>query len=234
MSQLHVFDMDGTLLRGAATVELSRYLGHFETANAVEQAWLRGEIDDIPFWEQILPLWAEASEEVLDRAFEAAPWIDGISEVFADIARRGEHSVVISQSPLFFVRRLERWGVEATFGTTVEPGRPCTADLLLTVQHKVDITAELLDGLGLTPADCVAYGDSTSDVLLFEWLPHSVAVNAGPAVRHLASAVYDGPDLRGAYVMGRELVDRSRADTSAGQVTQPRCDGPISLSSQRS
>jgi phosphoserine phosphatase len=207
MTRLHVFDMDGTLLRGAASVELSRYLGTYEAANLVEEAWLRGEISDVAFWERVLPLWAGITEEEIDEAFEAAPWIDGVAEVFADIAARGEHSAVISQSPLFFVRRLTRWGAGSVHGAGVEPGGRSGEDLLLTVQHKVDITAALLTELGLTPHDCVAYGDSTSDVLLFEWLPHSVAVNAKSVVREIATAVYDGPDLHGAYAAGRAVLD---------------------------
>ncbi|NMI00710.1 aldehyde dehydrogenase family protein [Pseudonocardia acidicola] len=66
MTRLHIFDMDGTLLRGAASVELSRYLGTFEAANAVEEAWLRGEISDVQFWERVLPLWEGISEEEID------------------------------------------------------------------------------------------------------------------------------------------------------------------------
>ncbi|WP_297498977.1 HAD-IB family phosphatase [Pseudonocardia sp.] len=211
MTRLHVFDMDGTLLRGVATLELSRHLGSFEIANAMEEAWLRGEVEDKAFWERVLPLWAGASEEEIDQAFEAAPWIDGMMEVFADIAARGEHSVVISQSPLFFVRRLQRWGAGAVYGAGVEPGRPPTEDLFLTVQHKVDITVALLDDFGLTASECVAYGDSTSDVLLFEWLSNTVAVNAIPLLRRLAAAVYDGSDLREAYTAGRALLDVAAA-----------------------
>ncbi|OLT22870.1 haloacid dehalogenase [Pseudonocardia sp. CNS-139] len=207
MSRLHVFDMDGTLLRGAASVELSRHLGVYAAARAVEDGWLRGEVGDVEFWERMLPLWAGVTDAQVDAAFEAAPWIDGVRDVLADIAARGEHSVVISQSPLFFVRRLRRWGAGAAYGTVVEPGGHCVEDALLTAQHKVDITAGVLDRLGLTPRECVAYGDSTSDVPLFEWLPHTVAVNAGPAVRRLASSAYDGDDLRGAYRAGRSLVE---------------------------
>jgi phosphoserine phosphatase len=215
MSRLHVFDMDGTLLRGAASVELSRHLGTFEAANAVEEAWLRGEITDIEFWEQVLPLWAGVAEEEIDRAFESAPWIDGIADVFADVTARGEHSIVISQSPLFFVRRLQGWGAGAAYGARVEPGGRCREDQLMTIQDKVDITSAVLDDLGLTVDDCVAYGDSTSDVLLFGWLSHSVAVNAKPVVREIAGALYDGPDLREAYAMGRALLDRTTATSRA-------------------
>jgi phosphoserine phosphatase len=211
VTRLHVFDMDGTLLRGAATVELSRYLGSYDAANAVEQAWLRKEISDVDFWDSVLPLWADATEAELDEAFAAAAWIGGVREVFADIAARGEHSAVISQSPHFFVRRLEGWGAHHTFGAGVVPGGRSGDDLLLTVRHKVDITLRLLDELGVAESDCVAYGDSTSDVLLFDRLWHTVGVNPAPVLRDRCAVVYEGPDLREAYALGRGLLEQSAA-----------------------
>jgi phosphoserine phosphatase len=54
----------------------------------------------------------------------------------------------------------------------------------------------------------VAYGDSSSDVPLFQLLPHTVAVNATPALREIAAASYEGNDLRGAYALGRSLLDQ--------------------------
>lgn len=206
MAKLHVFDMDGTLLHGAASVELCRHIGRLAEADAVEQAWVRGEITDVQFWERMLPLWADLTDESIDRAFENARWIDGITEVFADIAARGEHSAVISQSPLFFVRRLQRWGVEAVFGAGVEPGGRAGRDLLITVEDKVAITEHLMAEHGLSEADCVAYGDSTSDVGLFTRLPHSVAVNGNVRIRELAARSYVGSDLRQAYALGRALL----------------------------
>lgn len=207
MSRLHVFDMDGTLLRGAASVELSRHLGTVDEADAVEQGWLRGEITDVGFWERVLPLWAGVTDAEIDAAFEEAPWIEGIREVFADIAERGEHSTVISQSPLFFVRRLLGWGAGSAHGAGVEPGGRSGTDLLLSTRDKVTITDRIVAELGLTERDCVAYGDSTSDMLLFEWLPHTVAVNGNDKIRAIAAADFRGTDLRGAYAAGRALLD---------------------------
>lgn len=204
---LHVFDMDGTLLHGAASVELSRHLGTFEAAHAVEEAWSRGEITDVGFWERILPLWAGVTEAQIDAAFEAAPWIAGIPEVFADIAARGEHCIVISQSPQFFVSRLRRWGADATFGAGVRPGGRSGQDLLLTVRDKVDIVLAELDRRDVGEHACVAYGDSRSDMLLFQHLTHTVAVNGTPQIREVAATAYDGADLWGAYTLGRALVD---------------------------
>jgi phosphoserine phosphatase len=210
-THLHVFDMDGTLLRGAASVELARHLGTFEPADRIEQAWLRGEITDVQFWERMLPLWADVTEAEIDAAFAASAWIDGVREVFQDIGRRGEHVAVISQSPHFFVRRLEAWGAHRTFGSDVVPGAPAGRERLLTLQHKVDITVGLLDELGISDRDCVAYGDSTSDTLLFERLPHSVGVNCTARLRERATVCFDGDDIRGAYALGRRLLDGARA-----------------------
>lgn len=216
MVKLHVFDMDGTLLRGAAVEEISRHLGCFEQASALEQAWLRGEVVDEPgFWEEVLELWSGAADRDLDEAFAASPWMDRVPEVFADIAARGEHSVVISQSPLFIVRRLERWGAHRTFATMVEHGVPCRIDQLLTQQAKVEITMRLLSELDLTPLDCVAYGDSTSDIELFQALEHTVAVNSAPFIRTLAAEAYDGTDMWQAYLVGRALLDSRRVARTA-------------------
>jgi phosphoserine phosphatase len=211
MTKLHVFDMDGTLLRGTSVEEISRYLGRFEEAHAFEQAYLTGEVADVDgplWWKQVLDLWAEASEQELDAAFDHAPWMQRIPEVFADIAGRGEHSVVISQSPLFIVQRLERWGAEATFATTVERGVPCYHDQILSSQDKVEITMRLLAELGLAASDCVAYGDSSSDVDLFRVLDRTVGVNADSVIRSMAAETHDGADLWDAYQIGRLLLAR--------------------------
>ena len=206
MSRLHIFDMDGTLLRGAASVELSRYLGCFEEADAVEQAWLRGEIGARPVLGAGPADVGGHQRRGHRRAFEEAPWIDGVRDVFADIAGRGEHSVVISQSPQFFVRQagalgrergLRRGGRPGAAGTRSRAHRGGQGD------HRRRVDGPPRAGA----ADCVAYGDSTSDMLLFRRLPHTVAVNAKPAIRALAAADYRGDDLREAYRAGRALLD---------------------------
>lgn len=208
MSHLHVFDLDGTLLRGAASVELSRHLGTFEPANAIEAGWLAGEIDERGFWERMVPLWEGVAESEVDAAFAGAAWIAGVREVFADVVARGERAIAISQSPHFFVRRLQGWGVYRAYGSRVGPDVPAGQWRTLTGEDKVAITRAVLDELGLAEDGCVAYGDSGSDMELFARLRHSVAVNATPALRERAAVVYDGDDLWEAYTLGRDLLER--------------------------
>ncbi|MDP6184625.1 MAG: haloacid dehalogenase, partial [Gammaproteobacteria bacterium] len=67
MTCLHVFDLDGTLLVGSATLEISRSIGAFEETLAIEHAWARGELGDNAFWEQCLPLWDGLTDDQIDR-----------------------------------------------------------------------------------------------------------------------------------------------------------------------
>ncbi len=207
MSSLHVFDLDGTLLRGSACLEISRTVGVLDETLAIEDAWTRGMISDNGFWERCLPLWEGLSDDQIDSAFAATPWLEGVEAVFADIRSRNEWSVVITQSPKFFAERLQRWGASYTYGALVAPGNCKGADQLVSGADKLRITEELLAELGLGSNDCVAYGDSLSDLALFEALTNTVAVNAHERIRALARASYEGTDFWAAYLAGRRLLD---------------------------
>lgn len=204
-SRLHVFDMDGTLLKGAAALDLSRYFGKLDEGFDIENRWAAGQITDTEFWSTLLAICDGATEAELDAAFEQAQWLDGVVATFEDIRRRDETVIVISQSPAFFVNRLRQWGAHETYGSDVVIGEPLAEDATLSPKEKVTITKAALERLSLSPDDCVAYGDSSSDIELFGWLENTVAVNASPAVAELASVQYRGDDLRAAYELGRGL-----------------------------
>jgi phosphoserine phosphatase len=201
--------MDGTLLVGSACLEISRSIGALDETINIEETWVRGEINDYEFWDRCLPLWEGISEEQIDNAFNASPWLDGVEAVFADIQSRNENSVVISQSPKFFVDRLQKWGVHHAFGSLVTPGNPSSGVKIVTSEDKLQITNKLLSKLGLTHDDCVAYGDSSSDLELFKTLPHTVAINAKERIRELARTSYNGSSIWEGYLIGREIIDKS-------------------------
>ncbi|MFN8163666.1 MAG: HAD-IB family phosphatase [Solirubrobacterales bacterium] len=209
MSKLHIFDMDGTLLPGSASLELSRHMGQLEAVEAIEERWSRGEVGHVEYYEISLPLWTGLSDEDVEEVFRAIAWVDRIPEVWADIARRGERSAVISLSPQFFAERLLRWGLHSAHGAEVEAGVFPDPSLVLTPDSKVEIAEELMQRYGVGASDCVAYGDSVSDVPLFDLLSNTVAVNGTEALRRAAAASYEGADLWAAYEMGRDLLARS-------------------------
>ncbi|REK89080.1 hydrolase [Streptomyces inhibens] len=208
MSKLHLFDMDGTLLYGsAAAIEISRQLGLDREIAELERGFAAGELTPLRFAQLACDLWAaELTELQLAAAFDGAPWLAGIQEVWADIRARGERCAVISLSPSFFVERLLAWGADAAHGSRW-PAVPIRQQVepagILSPAAKVQIADELCMTYGLTRADCVAYGDSMSDTELFAVLPQSVAMNADHHVSDLASYAYVGRDLREAYELVR-------------------------------
>ena len=103
MTALHVFDMDGTLLRGTtAAIEISRRIGRLEPLAELERSFAAEEISPSDFAVEVRELWAELTAELVAEVVAGAPWIDGIEDVCADITERGEHSMLITMSPDFF------------------------------------------------------------------------------------------------------------------------------------
>jgi HAD superfamily phosphoserine phosphatase-like hydrolase len=207
MAKLHIFDMDGTLLAGSACLELSRHAGFIDDVEEMEERWGRGEIGHVEFYELLLPLWSELDEEDIEEVFGRVPWLDGIEEVWRDIEARGERSIVITLSPQFFADKLLRLGLHEAYGAEVLAGGVTVPERVLTPESKVYIATEVLERLGLGSDDTVAYGDSSSDVPLFEILDNTVSVNGSESLAEHAAVTYRGTDLREAYALGRALLE---------------------------
>lgn len=188
----------------AAAIEISRQLGLEREIGELERAFAARELTPARFATLAVELWRELTEEQVAAAFEGAPWMDGIRDVWAEIRARGERCAVISLSPGFFVERLLTWGADAAHGSlwpSVPFRDPVDPAGILDADAKVRIADELCAAYGLTRADCVAYGDSMSDARLFSVVPVSVAVNADHHVRDIAAHAYAGKDLREAYAL---------------------------------
>ncbi|MEU6893203.1 HAD family phosphatase [Streptomyces sp. NPDC046557] len=203
MTRLHLFDLDGTLMYGsAAPVEISRQLGVSQEITELERAFAAREIDPHEFSLAAHALWSDLTVAHVRAAFDGAPWLEGIREVWQEIRERGDLCAVISLSPSFFVELLLEWGADAAHGS-VYPAVPFTGPLdvtgILTPEGKVDVADRLCARFGVSRDDCVAYGDSLTDSVLFEAVPTSVAVNARPYLAERATHVYRGRDLREAY-----------------------------------
>jgi phosphoserine phosphatase len=76
----------------------------------------------------------------------------------------------------------------------------------LTPESKVEIIPRLIRDYGVSASDCIAYGDSSSDIPLFKVLSNTVAINGSAAVKMLSAASYEGDDVWEAYLLGRALA----------------------------
>ncbi|MFE1444319.1 HAD family hydrolase [Streptomyces sp. NPDC058739] len=207
MTRLHLFDMDGTLLHGSsAPREISRQLGLEAETVELDRAMSAGLIGPPEYAVRVHALWAELTTVQVTAAFEGAPWLARIREVWAEIRSRGEYCAVVSLSPSFFVERLTGWGAHAAHGSRfpavpfTEPVDPAGA---LSAAAKVVVADQLCAQFGVSRTECVAYGDSLSDRDLFAAVPTSVAVNADDHLAGLATHAYAGLDLWDAYELVR-------------------------------
>lgn len=212
MGALHVFDMDGTLLRGTtASIELSRRLDRLEPLADLEAGFAAERITAAEFAMEMRALWTELSPELVGEVVSASPWIDGIQEVCADIADRGERSMLITMSPDFFAEHLLAFGVDVVAASRF-PALPFAQPIdpagILEPADKVRLAEQERIALGLTPSECVAYGDSMSDLPLFGVLENTVAVNADEGLERIAAVAYRGDSLLDAYALARKLLGR--------------------------
>ncbi|MEW2547121.1 HAD-IB family phosphatase [Streptomyces sp. NPDC047002] len=203
--RLHLFDVDGTLIRGsAAAVEISRQLGVTAEIAELEREFVTLGLPPGEFAVRARELWAELTEDHVAAAFAQAPWLAGIREVWADIRARGDYCAVISLGPDFFVRRLLDWGAHAAHASVWPPvpfAAPVERSGILSPAAKVHTAERLCAELGVALDHCVAYGDSLSDTELFQAVGSAVAVNGDHHVAALATHAYGGGDLREAYAL---------------------------------
>lgn len=207
MTRLHLFDLDGTLLHGtSAPVEISRQLGLEAETVALDREISAGLIGPPEYATRVHALWAGLTEAHVAAAFDGAPWLARIREVWAEIREGGDYCAVVSLSPSFFVERLTGWGAHAAYGSrfpAVPFSEPVDPAGVLSAAAKVRIADRLCEEFGVTRADCIAYGDSLSDRDLFGAVPVSVAVNADCHLAGLATHSYMGMDLWQAYELVR-------------------------------
>jgi phosphoserine phosphatase len=208
---LHIFDMDGTLLRGTtASLQIARHLGSTHELVELEARFTAGEIDTRSFAARLHGLWRELTPPIVAEVFAFSPWLNGISQVCADIRERGERSIVITMSPDFFAQHLLNLGLDDVVASRfpalpfLEPLDPA---LVLSPGDKVRVVKETCRRYGLSRSRCVAYGDSMSDAPLFRWLTKTVAVNADHHLAELAALSYHGNQLTEAYALGRALIN---------------------------
>ncbi len=207
---LHVFDMDGTILIGTTASRLiAKQTGTSEALDILEARFGQGELTTREFAAAIHPLWAGLEARQVADAFDDAPWIRRIDTVLKDIQARDDHAIVITMSPDFFANMLLSLGFHAIEASRFPPlplqGR-LDRTAILSPEDKPLITELHARGRGIPAERCIAYGDSMSDLHLFQSMKNTVAVNATDELKQLAVASYDGDDLFSAYELGRSLV----------------------------
>jgi phosphoserine phosphatase len=157
-------------------------------------------------------MWGVVAPAVSRQAFAAAPVLANVREVLADIRARDERACLITMSPDHFAEQFLDFGFDAVFASRFPRSADVALDeaAILNPEDKPRLAAEFCARHGLALEDAIAYGDSMSDVFLFQRVGVRVAVNGDHHLAGLADIAVDGTDLLVAYRAARELADARR------------------------
>ena len=209
----HIFDMDGTLLRGtSAPVLVAAALGRGDSLVELEERFAAGAATAVDFAHALHEMWGVVSAEVAQRAFAAAPLLANIRDVVADIHLHGERACLITMSPDYFAEQFLEFGFDSVFASRFPRSAELALDesAILDPEAKPRLAAHFCAEHGADLRDAVAYGDSMSDVFLFREAGLRVSVNGDHHLAELADIAVEGEDLMLAYSAARRWCDSAR------------------------
>ena len=207
----HIFDMDGTLLpRTSGPALVAAAFGRGDSLIELEQRFAGGTATAVEFARFLHQTWGVVPPEIALRAFSTAPLLENIREVLHDIRLRGEVACLITMSPDYFAEHFLDFGFDAVFASRFPRSAEAALDeaAILNPVDKPRLAERFCAEHGLELRDAVAYGDSMSDVFLFQEVGLGVSVNGDHHLAELADVAVEGSDLMLAYRAARAWCDR--------------------------
>ncbi|MER7444802.1 HAD family hydrolase [Micromonospora avicenniae] len=209
------FDVDGTLVPGtSSSVFLAGFLGHRAELAEAEDAYAAGVLDNRQVSELDAAGWAGVPEQRVSGWLADLPLVAGIAETVTWCRRSGLVPVLatLAWSPVGNYLA-HHFGFHSFSGPRLEvvdgrfTGRVARH---FDEYDKRDFALAQARELRLAPDACGAVGDSRSDLPLFAHVGVSVAFNASPGARAVATASVDDSDLRSVLPVLSRLVASAR------------------------
>jgi phosphoserine phosphatase len=149
-------------------------------------------------------LWVGVPEARIAELLRANPYLPGAREFVRVLQAAGVQIALISSGLEIHARQVqEELGIEHIVADRIlfENGLVSgEVDVLIPHGHKGPIADRLLARLGISPHECLAMGDSSADVALFERAAISIAVApTSERARAAANLVLETPDLTGLF-----------------------------------
>ena len=194
------FDLDGTLLPdNSVSLWLAERMGHAQEMKQLEDRFRSGEISNVDIADASAG-WFRGSRTRDIWAFLAqARWIRGIQPTLDTLKARGL-SVVLGTITWRiagdFLR--DRHGFDEVSGTEMEVRDEVLTGHITRYFDEYDkrrFVEEACSARGFSLEECVAVGDSRSDIPLFRVVGRAIAFNGTEAARAAAHVSVDGPDI---------------------------------------
>lgn len=188
-------------MRGASVSQhLADRFGQSEQMAELERRYAAGEISNsVVAEEQARGYRGIPLPQVVEKLSDIA-CIGGIDPTLAALRRRGIVSLLGTVTWTFAAAEFgRRHGFAAVSGTEIDlgPGEVPTGGVKRHFDEwdKLEFVTSYCEANGIDLAECIAVGDSRSDVPLFGAVGLSIALNATPQAREAASVALDTEDL---------------------------------------
>ncbi len=199
--KLVCFDLDDTLIREIHSVMLPCILNGKEREHAlIQEREEQGLIDYIAADYQRADLLTGLEERNIAQSFLAiAKPLGNIGAVVETLHRHGIQCIVITVGPRQVASVVcDLWGFDGYYGSDYEVVEGVFTGRIrayIAAEHKVECLQDFCRKNGISPEKCVAVGDGSTDIPVFQHCGKSIALNSSPRVRQYASVAVDTDDL---------------------------------------
>lgn len=198
--RLACFDLDGTLVRGTSVSQhLADQLGQGEQMAELERLYAAGEISNAVVAEAQARSYRGIRLAEIVAKLSTIPCIRGIDPVLLSLRERGIESILGTVAWSFAAEEFRRrHGFAAVSGTEAELRDDVPTGVVkrhFDEWDKVAFVRSHCEANGVELSECIAVGDSRSDVPLFQAVGFSIALNATTQAREAATVALDTEEL---------------------------------------
>jgi phosphoserine phosphatase len=198
---LACFDLDGTLVQATSISQhLADHFGQSAQMAELERRYAAGDITNAVVADEQAAMYGGMPLAQVVEALDDVPCIEGIDATVDTLRKQGLDSLLCTVTWSFAAEEFcKRHGFAKGSGTQID----LESDGTLTGKvrryfdewDKLEFVRSYCAEAGVELGDCIAIGDSRSDVPLFEAVGFSIAINATEQARKAASVTLNTGDL---------------------------------------
>jgi phosphoserine phosphatase len=199
--RLACFDLDGTLVQATSVSQhLADRFGQSLEMAELERRYAAGDIFNSVVAEEQAAMYGGMPVAQVVEALDDIPCIEGIDATVDALRKQGVDSLLCTVTWSFAAEEFcRRHGFVKGSGTEIdlETGDTLTGRVRRHFDEwdKLEFVRSYCAEAGVELEDCIAIGDSRSDVPLFEAVGFSIAINATEQAREVASVALDTGNL---------------------------------------
>lgn len=200
-TKLICFDLDDTLIRGIHSVMLPCILNGKEKEHSIIQK--REELNEIDYisadYLRAELLSGLDENKIYNRFLEIAKPLANITETINSLHEENIKCIVVTVGPVQVAKVVsDIWGFDGYYGSQYEvvDGK-FTGKILeyIRAENKVDCLVDYCQKNNIKACECIAVGDGSTDIPVFEYCGKSIALNASEKVKNKATYSVDTDNL---------------------------------------